>query len=179
MFDTLAVSLMVSLNLKRVGSVSLSPRGRRLWIILGFKFHDVMKSWNCREFSCIYAQCTVFSVIWHLSLIFQLVFLTYVFLILFMVNKWENLAKFYFVAWRYLAIIHSSSFEQFLESTTMFLMKKCFAFWWKKCGNSWLSYGGRGSRHECKTKIILRWRWCYCVIFCPLTLNNSLPVSRQ
>ena len=120
-----------------------------------------------------------FSVIWHLSLIFQLVFLTYVFLILFMVNKWENLAKFYFVAWRYLAIIHSSSFEQFLESTTMFLMKKCFAFWWKKCGNSWLSYGGRGSRHECKTKIILRWRWCYCVIFCPLTLNNSLPVSRQ
>ena len=44
MFDILAVSLMVSLNLKRVESVFLSPRGRRLWIILGFKFHGVMKS---------------------------------------------------------------------------------------------------------------------------------------
>ena len=154
MFDTLAVSLMVSLNLKRVESVFLSPRGRRLWIILGFKFYGVMKSWNC---SLVQLSVLIFSVMWHLSLIFQLVFfLTYVFIILFLVNKWENLAKFYFVAWRYLAIIRSSSFEQFLESTTMFLMKKCFAFWWKKCGYSWLSYGGRGSRHECKTKIILR-----------------------
>ena len=170
MFHTLAVSLMVSLNLKRVESVFLSPRGRRLWIILGFKFHGVMKSWNCREFSCIYAQCPVFFQLYDTYHLYfnSCFFLTYVFLILSLVNKWENLAKFYFVAWRYLAIIHSSSFEQFLESTTMFLMKKYFAFWWKKCGNSWLSYGGRGSRHECKTKVILRWRWCYCVIFCPL-----------
>ena len=170
MFDTLAVSLMVSLNLKRVESVFLSPRGRRLWIILGFKFHGVMKSWNCREFSCIYAQCTVFFS--HVALVTYFnscFFLTYVFLILFLVNKWENLTKFYFVAWRYLAIIHSSSFEQFLESTTMFLMKKCFAFWRKKCGNSWLSNGGRGSHHECKTKNYIKMEM---MLLCDILSSN-------
>ena len=123
------LSLMVTINLKRVESVSLSPKRRRLW---SYSVSNFTASWNpeiAGSLAVFTLSVQYFSIIWHLSPIFQLVFFPNVCISNFILGK--LMGKFDEILFCCVKILGYNTLLKFwtiLESTTMFLMKKCFAF---------------------------------------------------